>query len=201
MSALPIPCMWSGVAFEPLKGFRKIAADQYGGGEVVTLAPWEDRSDATHNHEFAWIRTAWQTLPDSLSALYPSPQHLRKRALITAGFFTETIIDVGTNAGAIRTAAAVQALDAFAYVIVRGGFVVVRRAESQSRRSMGKERFQASKTAILEVISDMLGVEPQALNPESARKDGAAQTSPSPAAQRPVALNKRAEPVAAREVG
>ena len=176
---IPVPAMpyrWTGDSLVPLQPRR---ADQYLViGEVYMLAPWEERSQASHAHEFAWLNEAWKNLPEELAEAYPSVEHLRKRALIQGGYFHETVIDVGSNAGATRTAAAVQFLDPFAYVIVRGGFVVVRRAESQSRRAMGKERFQASKTAILDIVSAMIGVEPQQLS--AAATDGERANNPSP---------------------
>lgn len=96
-------------------------------------------------------------LPEALADLYPTQEHLRKRALIEAGFYDETIIDAGTNAAALRVASAIRAREEFSLVIVRGPAVVIRVAKSQSRRSMKKQEFQASKTAIMEVIANMIG--------------------------------------------
>jgi len=47
--------------------------------------------------------------------------------------------------------------------VVRGHVVVMREAKSQSRRSMDKAEFQASKTAIMEHIAGLLGVTTQEL--------------------------------------
>lgn len=150
----PLTCDWDGEVFRPIHPRR---ADNYlTVGERYSLVQYEDRSAATHNHQFAWLYDAWMNLPEDIADQYPTPEHLRKRALIDAGFYDETIIDAGTNAAAIRVAAAVQAIDTFALVFVRKCFVIRRTAKSQSRRAMKKDEFQASKTAIMEVIDELV---------------------------------------------
>lgn len=146
---------WDGEAMIPRYPRR---ADQlFVVGQHYSLIEQEERSTATHNHEFAWLKEAWMNLPEALADLYPTQEHLRKRALIEAGFYDETIIDAGTNAAALRVASAIRAREEFSLVIVRGPAVVIRVAKSQSRRSMKKQEFQASKTAIMEVIANMIG--------------------------------------------
>lgn len=150
----PLTCDWDGEVFRPIHPRR---ADNYlTVGERYSLVQYEDRSAATHNHQFAWLYDAWMNLPEDIADQYPTPEHLRKRALIDAGFYDETIIDAGTHAAAIRVAAAVQAIDTFALVFVRKCFVIRRTAKSQSRRAMKKDEFQKSKTAIMEVIDALL---------------------------------------------
>ena len=112
----------------------------------------------SHNHEFAWLTEAWRNLPEGLAELYPSPEHLRKRALIQCGFYDETLVDAGTKAAAIRVAAAFRAREEFSLIAVRGPLVVIRTAKSQSRRAMDKKDFQTIKTQIMELIAGMLGV-------------------------------------------
>lgn len=153
---LPCAFNWDGEAMRPVSPAR---ADRlYTVGERYTFVPHEDRSAASHNHEFAWLHNAWHTLPEALADLYPTPEHLRKRALIEAGYYTEQAVDAGSHAAALRVAAAFRSREEFSLVIVRGPIVILRTAKSQSRRSMDKEEFQKSKTAILEVITDMVGV-------------------------------------------
>lgn len=170
MSPAPIQFRWGGEAMHPASQFMaRLADEQYVVGETYRLAPWEDRSAATHAHEFAWLAEAWKNLPENLAELYPSPTHLRKRALIEGGFYDETAVDAGTNAAALRVAAAFRSREEFALVIVRGAFVLVRTAKSQSRRAMDRKTFQASKQAILEIVSGMLGVTPETLTREAGR--------------------------------
>lgn len=168
MSAPPIPCNWDGESFVPRRGFQKLADRHYVVGESYTLLPYEDRSDVSHKHAFAWLKTAWLSLPENLAEHFASPEHLRKRALIEAGFYDETIIDAGTNAAAIRVAVALRGIDDFAAVTVKGPMVVRRTAKSQSRRAMKKDEFQRSKTAIMEIIGGLIGVAPEALEQQRA---------------------------------
>lgn len=151
---------WTGENFTPLGRSRKDCDAELVVGQIYRIEIVEQRSEAAHNHQFAWLTEAWRNLPEDLADMYPSPDHLRKRALIQAGFFNETVIDVGNRAGAMRVAAAWRAKDDFAFVAVRGVIVVVREAKSQARGKMDKKEFQASKTAIMEIIAEMIGVTP-----------------------------------------
>jgi hypothetical protein len=165
MTPPPMAFRWTGAEMVPLH--PRLAERRFERGATYTLVQHEERSTATHNHEFAFIAEAWKTLPDDLAELYPSPEHLRKRALIQAGYYDEMVVDAGSNAAALRVAAAFRAIDEFAFVVVRGPLVARRTAKSQSRRAMSKAEFQASKTAVLAIIADMLGVPPSDL--ETAR--------------------------------
>lgn len=157
----PIAVRWDGEAFVPVnQRFAKQADRDFVCGEVYTLVVEEPRSGKSHRHEFAWLREAWLNLPEDLAPLYPTEEHLRKRALIEAGYCTEQAIDAGTRAAALRVAAAIPALDEFAHVKIEGSTVLVRRARSQSMRAMGAKEFTQSKTAILAIIADMLSVSP-----------------------------------------
>lgn len=155
-----ISCQWTGEAFVPVERCRSIAEETFSPGAAYWLSAEAERSEKTHNHEFGWVGEAWKNLPEDIADLYPTSEHLRKRALIDGGFFTETIIDVGSNAAALRVRAFAQAEDQFAHVVVRGPIVVVRKAKSQSKRAMGAVDFQRSKTAILDIISALIGVAP-----------------------------------------
>jgi hypothetical protein len=153
-----IPAMdfrWDGHAMVPRR--LGLARRYYRDAEDYRLALERDRSQKSHRHEFAWLNQAWATLPEALAADYPTPEHLRKRALILAGFFHETVIDAGSRAAALRVATALRARDQFAHIAVRSGFVIIRDAKSQSRRAMQDDEFQASKSAIMAVIAEMLG--------------------------------------------
>lgn len=169
MTFAPLLCEWTGEAFRPLGRYATEADRQLVVGERHKITEWSDRSDATHRHEFAWLREAWQNLPESIADLYPSPEHLRKRALIQAGYFNEMVIDAGSNAAAIRVSRGFMAHDEFCVAVVRGSIVAVRTAKSQSRRSMDRKEFQASKTAIMEIVSQLLGVSPADLEHNAER--------------------------------
>jgi hypothetical protein len=162
-TALPLVCRWDGETFKPVGRYAKEADAQFVVGQNYRLSEYQDRSDASHKHEFAWLRTAWLNMPESLMDLYPTPEHLRKRALIDAGYYRETIVDAGSNAAALRVCAAFKARDEFSYVVVRVGIVVIRDAMSQSRHAMGAKDFQESKDKVMAIVAGLIGVDPFAL--------------------------------------
>jgi hypothetical protein len=68
----PEPFEWDGEVMRPLRPKRADAF--YTVGERYILAPVAQRSDATHKHEFAWLREAWMSLPDHLASA-PTAHH------------------------------------------------------------------------------------------------------------------------------
>lgn len=136
---------------------------------VYWLAEEQQRSMTSHAHQFAWLNQAWKNLPESIADDFPTPESLRKRALIETGWFTETLIDVGSKAAAQRVAAFARAKDEFAHVVTRGVLVVIREAKSQSVRAMGARDFQKSKDDVLGFVSGLIGVSPDALGREAGR--------------------------------
>jgi hypothetical protein len=155
-----IACRWSNGAFFPTDRFVEQTQERFVDGAVYWLNVEPERSEKSHGHEFAWLKEAWKQLPESLADQYPSTEHLRKRALIQGGFYDEQIIDAGSNAAALRVCQGIKAFpgEAFSMVFVRGSFVVVRRAKSQSKKAMGAADFQRSKQAVLEIVSELIGV-------------------------------------------
>lgn len=148
----------------------KAACDaHYVVGMHYPMMEWQDRSPNSHNHEFAWLGEAWKNLPEAHKDEHPSPEHLRKAALIEAGYYNETLIDCGTKAAALRVAAYARGDDEFAHVVVRGVYVVIRKAKSQSRRAMDRKMFQESKEAILQIVAGLIGVSPDQLQAEAGR--------------------------------
>jgi len=155
---------WNGEAMVPAK--PKAADKVFVIGRRYWLEEVSDRSWVSHRHEFAWIAEAWQNLPEQLADTFPTPEHLRKAALIATGYFRETVIDAGNAAAALRVAAYARGEDEFASVKARGSTVIVRKARSQRMHGhdrMDKTEFQASKDAIIGWISQLIGVEPERL--------------------------------------
>jgi hypothetical protein len=135
-------------------------------GRRYWLDEVSERSWISHEHQFAWIAEAWNNLPEALADLYPTPEHLRKAALIATGWRREVIIDAGSRAAALRVAAYARGEDAFAHVVARGLTVVVRKARSQRMHGadrMDKTEFQQSKDAIMGWIAQLIGVKPDEL--------------------------------------
>lgn len=139
------------------------ASEQYKPGTRYELVENEQRSMASHRSYFASINEAWQNLPDYLLEEYPSAEHLRKKLLIRTGFAHERHIVCSSKAECLRIAAFVSQFDAYAIVIARGNALHVYTAESQSTKAMGKERFQASKEAVLNRVASLIGTTPREL--------------------------------------
>lgn len=169
MSTAPLLYSWDGEAMTPVRHHAKRADEHFVIGRKYVLVEHQERSGVSHSHQFAWLNEAWKNLPEDIAPLYPSPTHLRKRALIEAGFYDEEIVDAGTSAAAIRVASAFRHREEFSLVIVRGPIVVLRNAKSQARRAMDRKDFQASKTAIMEIVANLIGVKPADLAENSAR--------------------------------
>jgi hypothetical protein len=165
MTTMPIQFQWDGEAMVPAsKYWARQADEQFVVGQRYRMAEENERSPVSHNHEFAWLNEAWQSLPDHMLEQYPSAEHLRKKALIAKGYCTMTQHACMTSAEAERLRSALNAeVDSYAVVIRRQNVVTVYKAVSQSRRAMGGPQFQASKQAILEYVGDLLGVDPGTL--------------------------------------
>jgi hypothetical protein len=164
-----IPATWTGEAFEPRPNFRTVADKVYVIGEVYMMAAQEMRSASSHAHYFASIAEAWRNLPERLAPHWPSPDHLRKAALIKAGYCDQRTLVASSKAEASRIAAFVRPMDEYALVSVSGATVVVLTAQSQSYKAMGKAKFNASKEAVLNVLADVIGVSPQELSINAGR--------------------------------
>lgn len=163
MSSAPYPYRYEGEGeFRTTSAYWANKADEaFVVGETYRLVEHHDRSQATHNHEFAAIADMWASLPERYQhePWAQTPEHLRKYALIMCRFCDTQTYPCGSHAEALRWAANLRPLDEYSVVAVEGTTVYRFTAQSQSRRAMGKERFQASKTAILEYIEDLIGVE------------------------------------------
>jgi hypothetical protein len=157
----PMPFKWTGATMVPLQPQR--AESFFDVGERYVLVQHQERSQSSHNHEFGWLREAWVNLPDNLAERFPSEEHLRKWALIRAGYSDSQTITCNSKAEAQRVAAFIRPIDEFSVVIVAGPTVTRYTAKSQSRRAMGGADFQRSKTLIMEVIAKLLGVDPENL--------------------------------------
>lgn len=138
-------------------------------GELVTVIIERGRSLNSHRHQFAFVREAWQNLPEHLQSApwAETPETMRKHALIATGFHQSYTLDCGANATAQRIKAQLVRAEARAegYAIgqVRGPILTIWTPESQSMRSMGGKRFQESKTAILDWMEAQIGVTASAL--------------------------------------
>lgn len=162
--AFPLRFQWDGEAMRPATRYWAREADKrFVVGETYTLDELHVRSHQTHAHYFACIKAAWESLPDNLAAIYPSSEHLRKTALVRAGYATQVQHVTKSAAEADRLAAVIRPYDTYQIVTVNGPVVTVWHAMSQDHRSMDKATFQASKEAVLRWIGDLIGADPAEL--------------------------------------
>lgn len=169
MNIAPIIFDWNGEAMIPLARFMRLCDNQFVVGEQYRMEAIEERSRISHNHYFASIHDAWLNLPEYMSDQFLTETHLRKHALIKAGYADKGSFACASKAEAIRLAAFIKPTDEYAIITVEECVVTRYTAQSQSVKAMGKEKFQASKTAVLEIISNMIGVAPRKLNKEAGR--------------------------------
>lgn len=152
----PLIFTWDGEAMVPK--VPRLADKFFVVHETYRLAVQEERSAVSHNHFFASLEEAWLNLPEDMAEHFPSADHLRKYALIKAGFCDERSIVCASKAEAQRVAAFIKPMDTYAVVLVREATVQVFTAKSQSHKAMGKAVFQDSKQKVLDIVSAMVGV-------------------------------------------
>lgn len=148
-------------AFVPLPRFAAECAQFVVGGRY-RLAAIEERSKRTHDHFMAQVEDMWGTLPEYLTMRWPSPEHLRKWALICSGFCHQTEYAMSTPEDAARLDRAIRAQDEYAIVLVRDSTAIVFTAKTQrlirNGGEMDRKEFQASKQAVFDVIGRQLDV-------------------------------------------
>jgi hypothetical protein len=164
----PLMLTWNGEAFDPASGYwRRMANDHLVVGQRYRMVEEAERSGASHNHEFAWLKEAWNSFPDALLDQYPNTEILRRHGLIAKGYCTMVQHTCKSGPEAERLATIIRPYDTYAIVRQRGSVVTVYRAVSQSKRAMGPRQFQESKTALMEFVGDLLGVDPETLGRQS----------------------------------
>ena len=156
---LPVEVVWTGDEFRPINSWWvSRARRQYVAGEVYHMVDQPERSGQSHRHLFAAINQTFDNLPPLLAEQFKSPDHLRRYAMIKAGICNSQSMPCGSPDAARKLASFIRPLDEFAVVDVKGSVVTVYRAKSMSYKEMSKEEFQKAKTAVLEVLAEMIGV-------------------------------------------
>jgi hypothetical protein len=166
MTRIPaIPMVWDGHAMQPMDRFARLAESSYTAGHAYRMIVEEERerSVASHKQYFAAVNEAWQNLPQPWAQQFSTPEHLRKWALIRTGFCHQQIWSVPSHAEAVRTALAFRQADPFAVVVVEGHTLTRLTAKSQAGAKMGRKEFEASKTAVLDYLANLIEVTPDEL--------------------------------------
>ena len=115
-----------------------------------------ERSASEHRFYMASVAEAWKNLPEELAHEFPSPDALRRWALIHEGFCD--IVKVVGHRKSMRR------IEGYSVIEVDDeGTMTIRTARSQSYAAMGKKEFQASKTAVLEYLATLVKTTPDEL--------------------------------------
>jgi hypothetical protein len=149
--------VWRDGAFVPDGNYlTNYCHDEFGEGEVVIFERHEDRSDASHRHYFACISEAWHNLPEA-DERFPTPEALRKWALIKAGYCIENSVACDSEEQA-KMIAAFMGNSEGVILVVRDTVVKRYTAKSQSLKAMNKQEFQQSKNDVLDIIAELIAV-------------------------------------------
>lgn len=176
---------WTGDSFAPLPRFAKACDKTFVVHERYQMEAIEERSAVSHRHFFAALHDAWLNLGEEDAEHFQTSEHLRKWALIKAGFADTRSITCASKAEAQRVAAFIRPMDGFAVVDVREATIKVYTAQSQSMKAMGKEPFQSSKQAVLDIVSGMIGTDRKTLSAQSCVANMSQADMPRQAPQRP----------------
>lgn len=130
----------------------------YKEGERYLLVPHEERSMRSHRHFFCAVKEGFENLPEEVAENFRSPDHLRQHALIRTGFCETQTIVMDSPEDARKMAAVLRGLQEYSIVKVDGCVVNRFTPKSQSYRTMNKEEFARSKTAVLDYIAGLVGV-------------------------------------------
>lgn len=161
MSHVPIIFTWDGEVMKPLGRFARLCDKQYVVGENYRLEVVEDRSGESHRHFFATVNEAWANIPEVHAGRWATPGMMRKWALCRAGFYDETAFIASSKAEAVRIASVFGPL--YDEIIIEGQTLRARKAKSQSYKAMTRKEFQDSKTKVLDVLAELIGVTADAL--------------------------------------
>ncbi len=99
-------------------------------------------ADEMRKRFFATVRDVHRNLTDELRQRWPSPETLRKNALIAAGWCDTMQVIAGSKAAAPGIANAFKAKDQYCIVDVRGEVLTVYTARSMARRALPRPQFK-----------------------------------------------------------
>lgn len=171
--SMPVAAIWNDetATFTVARRFQRRAREQFQNGQEYYLEERIARSGASHAQYMASVGEAHANLSDENKEVLKTPEHLRKWALITAGYYDETLVEGGDGeAGklaAMRMAVLARKFDDFAEVkVVRlpgdddelKWFMRLRIAKSQSFSAMNKEQFEKSKRDVLDILAGAIEV-------------------------------------------
>jgi hypothetical protein len=163
----PVEFIWDGNVMIPNPRFKRLCDQQFAINEAYPLVILENRSMASHNHYFAALQEGFNNLAEEYAQEFDSAEHLRHWCLCKSGFCTTTTYVLNTAEDARKLRDALKKENASTIVGVTGNVAKVYTPESQSMAAMKRERFEASKTAVLELVASMARTTPTQLKKEA----------------------------------
>jgi hypothetical protein len=151
-------------AMVPSPRYREVAKRQFAAGGEHVLEESAERSLASHGHFFASLHDLFDSVPEKMAPRWPTAEHFRKWLLIETGWFDEKEFDMESEKHAKALGTFIRTNDAFARISIHGRKVIVRTAKSQSMKAMGKEDFGRSKNDVLDLASQLVGVDPKTVS-------------------------------------
>ncbi len=164
-----VACVWTGEHFVPLPRFKRLCDQQFEVSEEYALIPSEERSMSSHRGYFASVKEAWKNLAEEFDDRFPTEEHLRSYALVKTGFATYSAFPCKDEESATDLAVSLRRRSPFSVIRVSGDVVECWDPESQSVKAMKKEKFEASKKAVLDLVSSMARTTPAELRKNAGR--------------------------------
>lgn len=130
---------------------------------LVDIGAYRLRTLEHHRFFFAAVAKGWKNLPDPWPMMLPTPEHLRKYALIKAGYCETQTFVCKSKTECQRMAEVVKWTDTYALCEITGNVLTIHRAKSQRWSAMPARQFLEVTTKVYQVIGDIIGVDPSTL--------------------------------------
>jgi hypothetical protein len=160
---------WDGKSLIPIPYDKPKAERQFQFGRTYQVEVVEYRSPESHKHFFACLRTAFDNIPEAHANRWQTPDQLRKWCLCQTPFRDTQEFHAPSHAEAIRLATHFAQLREFSVCEIRDNMVLRHTPHSQDYAHMADREFQASKSAVLDVLANILGVPTEDLAREGGR--------------------------------
>lgn len=150
----PVQFIWTdeGV-MKPLPRFKTLCDRQYAVGEEYALGPIDNIPSKSRAGFFVDLHNAWSTMQEGDNR-FPSETHLRKRALIAAGWATHTQTVLDTPKDAQKSKIMLNRVEEYALVTIGGCVVDVWIAKSIANGQITAEQWRVVKPKALAWIAE-----------------------------------------------
>lgn len=139
----------------PHQRFVEMCIRQFEHGEDYALGPVEGVSSKSRAHFFASLKSAWDSLPFELVQQYPSVAHLRKKAVVVAGWAKHTHTVFDTPKDAVNHAKDLRKIDEYAVIKCSGCVVDFWIAKSIRPGQINGKKWQEVKDKALDWVATL----------------------------------------------